>query len=131
MGDEYFNQPREFYKEEKKRVIFYRKMYGENSELIEPYSEEEIQEYESKYKIKLPPNFRNYLINISRETIGSYIWTVELNKPYEMDFRGESVHFIKTHENGCTCDYYICIKGKYYGYMCRWDGDFEVESYWK
>ena len=81
---------REYYKE-KKRLFANKKSYYNNRDkdwgeiygydLAEPYSEMEIHVYEQKYNIKLPLELRNYLINISRETIGYYPYIVQLSKP--------------------------------------------------
>ncbi len=146
--------------------------------LKNPYSEEEILNYELKYNIKIPINLRNYLINISRETIGSYPYTITLDEPmvyyFYMDSLSNSydcsqdtggrycdhtkgcismndketseqlpekelinrgfnpIYYIKTHENGCSEDDFLCVKGKYFGKTCNTpDGGsyFAVDEY--
>lgn len=126
---------------------------------LEPPMElETIENYERAYKTRLPEDFRNYLLHISSETIGSYPYKIELHEPFvifihdsnntcpmfdpmigdkfDEDNLGdvEKLHelkyyenyFIKTHENGCTDDLYICIKGPKYGKegMFHGGGDF-------
>lgn len=116
------------------------------TDLAIPYTEKEIKEYEEKYDIQIPKLLRDYLINISRETIGYYPFIIELVEPdviyvndksnnnkYYSDFYNsgndklqeellkkeyEQIYYIKTHTNGCTDDYYLCVKGKYYGLCC-------------
>lgn len=54
---------------------------------------EEIEKYEHKFNLQLPKDFRNYLLNISSETIGYYPYIISLYSP--------TLLFIHETENCC------------------------------
>jgi hypothetical protein len=130
--------------------LFYQKK--KNAILKPPYEEQEVLEYEEKHDIRFPEDFRNYLINISRETIGGYPQTFSLNLTYGPEktfiYKDETdddkyYDWIKTQEcsedehaikngfhpilyeriiiNGCTGDFFLCVKGKYYGHLLSYN----------
>jgi hypothetical protein len=108
-----------------------------------PMKLETLEKYENTYNLKIPEKFRDYLLNISSETIGYYPYKLKLNDEPMLIFihetRGISAddehaydeiktdvkklhelgyyenYFIKTHENGCTDDDFLCVKGPKYG----------------
>lgn len=111
-----------------------------------PMQLETIEKYEKTYDLQIPSQFRNYLLNISSETIGGYPYKVILHEPisffihesknYDVDggiifgglddkYRNDikklnelgyyENYFIYTHENGCTDDDLLCVKGPKYG----------------
>ena len=100
---------------------------------------ETIEKYENTYNLRIPENFRYYLLNISSETMGRYPYKLELNYEPELIFIHESKKWaqenekdeydeenLKTHTNGCTDDDYLCIKGPKYGNKgsYKWGGDY-------
>lgn len=89
MNPEY-HHPRSYYENLKIDFANKKSYYGNRDQnwgekygytLAEPYNLIEIQNYEKKYNITIPPDLRNYLLNISRETIGAYPYIVELDEP--------------------------------------------------
>jgi hypothetical protein len=103
-----YNNSRNYYENEKRESKNKNK-----SDLEPPYTEEEIKTYEEKYNIKLPQDFRNYLVNISRETIGSYPYIVTLDKP--------SCEYI--YNNGFNAS-----RSFYYHAECMFDEDKELSK---
>lgn len=113
------NTTRQYYENLKWEFANKKSYYGNRDEnwgeeygyaLAPPYKEFEIEEYEKKYNVKIPSNLRNYLVNISRETLGHYPYIVDLDEPPIKDkVGGEKLSFIQLYENGCTDDDYVCI----------------------
>ena len=121
--------------------------YGEKYgfTLEDPMKLETIEKYEHTYNLQLPKRLRNYLLNISSETIGVYSYKIELDEPelifihkikdhcpdlsrhHDLEYDNLSDikklhelgyyenYFIKTYVNGCTDDDFLCIKGPKYG----------------
>ncbi len=168
-----YTKPREYYEKKKEEFLntksFYdtkprREQYGNT--LAPPYTKEEVEEYEKDCGVRIPSDLRKYLINISRETIGSYPDIITLHEPIiEYFYKDEDstypnfkpevekqiyddegyclpfekmvelgyhrVKLLFTHQNGCTDDDFICIKGKFYGDEFRYgpNGDINRLSY--
>lgn len=49
--------------------------------LAPPFTEVEVLDYELKYDFKFPKVIRDYIVNISRETIGRYPYIIEFYEP--------------------------------------------------
>jgi hypothetical protein len=55
--------------------------------LLDSLPIEIVDEYENKYNLTLPEDFRNYILNVSRETIGYYTYEIKLGefkKPWKV-----------------------------------------------
>ena len=135
---------REYYEEKKqtwyKHELEWNQKYSKSSirpytELAKPYSENTVCDFEKEFDIIIPSCFRKYLTEISSETIGYHIHSNVLEEYYPRIYMlnkfGISYDhnpdtelfenlFMKTHENGCTDDYYLCIKGKFYGHYAQY-----------
>lgn len=90
MNNHTYDKPRSFYENEKKVFAKQLSYYGNRDkewgerygyDLAEPYSELIIQTYEEKYNIQIPEELRKYLVEISRETMGSYPYIITLDDP--------------------------------------------------
>lgn len=99
-------------------------LHGYN--LLDSYSESEVKEFESMYKISLEPSLRTYLTKVSRETFADYYpCTIDLhlegtcNIPEnvefvenEYDLDGDFLEgMMQIGTRGCTDNTYIVVKG--------------------
>ena len=117
------------------------------SKLADPYTEEEILNFENENDLKIPNELRTYLINISRESIALYPYIIKLDvfdvflekNGYEPNYQDLDELNIIDHdkimiERGCTknyfmtinysgCDYseFLCVKGPHYNYVFNYD----------
>lgn len=87
-------------------------------DLAPPFTEEEVTDYERDYDITLHPKFRNYIINISRETIASYPFIITLDQPYHSYIFGDTFdknNYITFNDYCSTCYWYCRRKRKHPG----------------
>ncbi len=74
------NKNKQYYEQRKLNFVnsslFNAKRHGYT--LTEPYTIQEIQDYENKYNVKIPNEYKNYLLNIPKEFVGSYPYIINL-----------------------------------------------------
>ena len=108
----------------KNKIYFKFKM---NNKLADPYTEEEIIKFENENNLKIPINLRSYLINVSRETVTYYPYTIELSIFEEyLDIYGNETmkhsmeaknYFMQINDKGCTSSEFLCVKGYFYNHI--------------
>lgn len=69
-----------------------------------PMKLEEVENYEHTFNLQLPKDFRNYLLNISSETMGVYPYKVDLLHEPVMYFIHESKNVCPYYDNECNFD---------------------------
>jgi len=130
------NKNKEYYENIKKEIINHEKRRHRATDLVTsvtlepPIKLENIEEYEKRNDLKLPKDFRNYLLHISGETLDSYSLIIDLTKtPEEYIINESENYFITLFKNGCMRDLYLCIKGEFYGQVWEYDADGEFILY--
>lgn len=119
--------------------------------MLQPYSIEDIVNYEKEHHFTFPPLLRYYLLTISRESIlGSYPIIIEFDPNLKsqteitddeilnefMEERDDDTNLngtLQIVENGCDFNAYVIVKGKGEGYVLEWDHmeGYYVSSLWK